>query len=150
MLAGGKITWTPDMSVGIEVLDKDHQILVTCLNDFVEACENDEGIFVTDSIFSVLLDYTGYHFQREEKIMEFCGYPGLEAHKELHKTLTEKVVDTRHRYVLNRSGELDAEIKVFLQSWLQKHILGSDMEYASACAGKEEEISAMLKKEGLN
>ncbi|MBL6933047.1 MAG: hemerythrin family protein, partial [Rhodospirillales bacterium] len=133
------------MSVGVQALDDDHKILVGCLNDFIDACENDEGILVTDSIFSILLDYTGYHFAREEKVMEVCGYKGLAAHKELHQALAEKVVENRTRFVLNRDGELDEEVRQFLLHWLQKHILGCDMDYASDCAGKEKEIAAALE-----
>ena len=44
------------MSVGVAGMDADHKVLVSYLNDFIEACENDEGLLVTDSIFSVLLD----------------------------------------------------------------------------------------------
>ncbi|NQU58194.1 MAG: hemerythrin family protein [Rhodospirillales bacterium] len=135
------------MSVGVDVLDKDHIILIGCLNDFIDACENDEGIFVTDSIFIVLLNYTDTHFKREEKIMEACGYVGLDPHKELHESLRQKIIDNRERFVLNPSGELEDEIKDFLQSWLRNHILGCDMEYVSTCAGKEKQIAEILEQE---
>ncbi|MBT4220657.1 MAG: hemerythrin family protein [Rhodospirillaceae bacterium] len=144
-MSEGEIIWNSDMSVGIDALDDDHKILVSYLNEFIGACDKDEGIFVTDSIFSGLLEYTNYHFVREEKIMKVCGYSGYEAHKELHQVLTEKVIDARDRFILNRSGDLEVEIKDFLQSWLQEHILGSDMDYVSDCVGKEKEIAAALK-----
>ena len=146
-MSEGKVVWTPDMSVGVDSLDEDHKILVSCLNDFIDACDNDEGILVTDSIFSCLLEYTDYHFSREEKIMEVCGYPGLQEHKETHEVLCQKVIDIRYRYVINRSGELEAEIKDFLQSWLAEHILGSDMDYAASTIGKEKEIAAVIEEE---
>lgn len=138
------------MSVGVGVLDRDHKVLVGCLNDFIDACENDEGIFVTDPIFAVLLDYTDTHFGREEKIMEACGYADLEAHKELHKKLRHKILEKREQFLLNPSGKLEDEIKEFLQSWLKIHILGCDMDYATTCVGKDKEIAAVLEQENTS
>ena len=145
-----KIAWTPEMSVGVKVLDDDHKVLIGCLNDFIDACENDEGILVTDSIFAILLDYTDTHFGREEKIMEACGYEDLEAHKELHAALREQLVENRNSFILNPSGELENEIKEFLQSWLQSHILKCDMEYVTTCAGRNEEITGVLEQENAS
>ncbi len=145
MSSDDKVKWSPDMSVGVNALDEDHKILIACLNDFIDACENDEGLLFTDAIFSILLDYTGFHFAREEKIMEICGYDGLENHKLLHETLRDKVLKARDRFVFNRDGELETEIKIFLQSWLTEHILGRDMEYAKYCVGKEREIASFLE-----
>jgi len=139
------ITWTPDMSVGIDIIDKDHKILISCLNDFVGACESGKGVLVTESIFSVLYDYTNFHFSREEKIMEVCGYKGLENHKNLHETLRGNLIDARDRYLLNPSREVETEIMDFLRSWLTDHILACDMDYAPVCAGKEKEIAAILE-----
>ncbi len=124
-----KIVWTDDMSVGCKPLDDDHKVLIQALNDFIEAMENDEGVFVTDGIFSVLVDYTDYHFTREEKVMEACGYPDLENHKKTHAELREQLLDSRTRYMLNPNAELEEEVRDFLTNWLQDHILVKDMSY---------------------
>lgn len=117
------------MSVGCKALDDDHKILIQALNDFVEALEADEGVFVTDGIFSVLVDYTNYHFTREEKIMEACGYADIENHKKTHVELKEQLMDSRTRYMLNPNAVLEDEVRQFLTNWLQKHILISDISY---------------------
>ncbi|MEG3617321.1 bacteriohemerythrin [Magnetovibrio sp. PR-2] len=140
-----QIVWTEDMSVGCKQLDDDHKILVQALNDFIEAVENDEGVFVTDGIFSVLLDYSNFHFAREEAIMEACGYADLDNHKQTHNSLKEQLLDARRRYMLNPSPDLEDEIRDFLLSWLQSHILVSDMDYKSAIAASGADIDAVLK-----
>lgn len=117
------------MSVGCKALDDDHKVLIQALNDFVEALETDEGVFVTDGIFSVLVDYTNYHFTREEKIMEACGYADIENHKKTHQELKEQLMDSRTRYMLNPNAVLEDEVRQFLTNWLQKHILISDISY---------------------
>ena len=133
------------MSVGCKPLDDDHKILIQALNDFIDALENDEGVFVIDGIFSVLVDYTNYHFAREEKIMEECGYPNMGPHIETHVALKEQLIDCRRRYMLNANAELEAEISEFLHNWLQKHILISDMDYRESiekCGKSIDEILA--------
>ena len=134
-----KIVWTDDMSVGCTPLDNDHKVLVQALNDFIEALENDEGVFVTDGIFSVLLDYTNYHFAREEAIMKACGYPDFDSHVQTHGELKEQLMDARRRYMQNPSSSLEEEIREFLLSWLQTHILVRDMDYKAA-----------IEKSGIN
>ena len=145
MTSEDKIIWTPDMSVGIDIIDKDNKILISCLNDFVDACESGKGVLVTESIFSTLYDYTSFHFSREEKIMEVCGYKGLENHKKLHETLRGNIIDIRDSYLLNPSRELESEIMDFLKTRLTDQILTCDMDYASVCAGKDKEIAAILE-----
>ncbi len=140
-----KVVWTKDMSVGCDALDDDHKILVQALNDFIEAIEEDEGVFVTDGIFSVLLDYSNFHFAREEAIMEACGYDDVESHKETHNTLKEQLLDARRRYMLNPSPDLEDEIRDFLMSWLQSHILVSDMDYKTVVEQSGTDIEAVLK-----
>lgn len=125
------------MSVGAETIDRDHKILVQCLNDFIEATENDEGVFVTDSILTILLDYTNFHFSKEEKIMEACEYPGLEEHKAEHEALKAKVLECRDKIVLDINGKASEEIKTFLMVWLSEHILTSDMAYKKYIEGKD-------------
>ncbi|HEY9080870.1 bacteriohemerythrin [Magnetovibrio sp.] len=139
-----KIAWTDDMSVGCAALDNDHKILIQALNDFVDALENDEGVFVTDGIFSVLLDYTNYHFAREEAVMGACGYDDLAQHKQTHLELKEQLLDARRRYMLNPSSDLEEEIRDFLLSWLQTHILIRDMDYKDVVARSGQDIDAIM------
>ena len=137
------IVWTPEMSVGIDSLDNDHKTLISLLNEYVEATDTDEGLMVTDAIFSSLMSYTKYHFDREEKIIEACGYADLESHHELHDVLRQKVLDYRDKQVLSRGTEMTDEVREFLSSWLQEHILKCDMDYKSSVAGKEDIIAAL-------
>lgn len=140
----GKIVWTDDMSVGCKTLDDDHKNLIQALNDFIEALENDEGVFATDGIFTVLVDYTIYHFAREEKLLAACNYPDLAAHIETHVALKEQLIDCRRRYMLNPNAELEDEISEFLHNWLQKHILVSDLDYRETLENSGKNIDEIL------
>lgn len=132
------------MSVGCKALDDDHKILIQALNDFIAALENDEGVFVTDGIFTVLADYTNYHFSREEKLLAACDYPDLAAHKKTHEGLKEQLFDCRRRFMLNPNAELEGKISEFLNSWLQNHILVSDMDYRKTLEQSGKNIDEIL------
>jgi len=138
------IVWTEDMSVGCAALDDDHKILIQALNEYVDALENDEGVFVIDGIFSVLLDYTNFHFTREEAIMEACGYQDIESHKQTHRELKEQLLEARQKYMLNPSSDLEDEIRDFLLSWLQSHILVRDMDYKDVVLKSGQDIDTIL------
>lgn len=140
-----KIVWTAEMSVGCKQLDDDHKILVQALNDFIEALENDDGVFVTDGIFSVLVDYTNYHFAREEKIMEACGYDDLANHKKTHIALKEQLLESRTQYMLNPNAELEEKVRNFLTHWLQQHILIKDMDYRATIEKSGQDIDELLR-----
>ncbi|MCK5575281.1 MAG: hemerythrin family protein [Sphingomonadales bacterium] len=125
-----KIVWSGDMSVGCKTLDDDHKVLIQALNDFIDAIDNDEGVFVTDGIFAELVEYTNYHFKREEKVIEICGYADIVNHKKTHESLKEQLMDSRTRYMLNPNAELEDEVRNFLTNWLQDHILINEMTYS--------------------
>jgi len=75
------------------------------------------------------LDYTNYHFAREEALIDACGYEHAQRHKKTHMELKEQLMDARRRYMQNPSTVLEEEIRDFLYSWLQSHILVRDMDY---------------------
>jgi len=141
------VQWTPDMSVGVAALDEDHQRLVGLLNQFIEAVDEGEGVLVVDAIFGGLLNYADTHFVREEKIMEACGYPDLAAHKEQHMKLVERVLESREAYMRTSTETLEGEVREFLMSWLQDHILVDDMDYKSLVEEQPDAIAEVLEKE---
>jgi len=67
--------WTEDMSVGVEVLDGDHQTLFSLLNKMRNAVLGDSTTLVLGEVLGELYNYTDYHFKREEAMMLLCGYP---------------------------------------------------------------------------
>lgn len=146
-MAGNLIEWSPDMSVGIEALDADHKQLVHYLNCFIQAVDNNEGTFAIEAVFSDLLRYTEEHFEREEGVMEVCGYPDLDAHRSAHAQMAEKILGCRHRYILNPEKALEGEVRDFLMQWLREHILKCDMDYREVVGKHKGEALAELAEE---
>lgn len=123
------------MSVGVEVLDRDHQILVDLIRRIADARDEDaskEGHGVRELLSEVLVElvaYTVYHFDREERVMAACGYPELEAHRDEHSVLTREVKDLQRRFCEDDPDLGRDELLVFLTGWLNHHIMLQDMAY---------------------
>jgi len=124
------IKWTDDMSVGVEAIDDEHKTLISILNSFIDAVDDDEGVLVYDSIFSSFLDTALAHFQHEEELMERAGYEDLELHKQGHKSLLEQLQDMRAKLMTSSSTDMEDDVREFLASWLEVHIMVKDQAYS--------------------
>ncbi len=122
------IEWSDDMSVGVEVLDDDHRVIILLLNELYEAMVEGEGRAAMGFILDSLVNYTTIHFEREEKAFEKTDYPDIEAHKRLHKTLIKQVLDIQEKHN-NSIFLMSMEVLDFLKRWLLDHIQGTDKKY---------------------
>jgi hemerythrin len=135
------IQWTQDMSVGIESIDADHQILVGMVNRLDRAIKAARGEDSVSGILDALLDYTTYHFGREEALMQACGYPDLDAHRHTHKVLRTQVAHIRDRHLGNPETIHDREVLAFLKNWLTSHIMGRDKFYAPFMTSRRDAVA---------
>ena len=122
-----KLEWTEDFNTGIELVDKQHQILVRAINLLGLALERGSDKELMDAIFETLADYTATHFADEEKLFDAAGYPESEAHKHAHKMFLQKVTELKAQF--DAGGDPAQEVMVFLIDWLKNHILGTDRKY---------------------
>jgi hemerythrin len=136
------IEWNPGFSVGVESLDADHRMLISLLNQLDEAVRHGEPRETVRRVLDGLLDYSDYHFAREEALMAACAYPDLEAHKRTHRTLRAQVADIRERYVRNPETIHAREVLIFLKNWLSAHILGRDKLYQPFMASDRDGVVA--------
>lgn len=123
--------WSDSLSVGNVFIDNDHKHLIGLINKLHDAMAARNGTAVVDKILFDLLVYTKGHFKREEDEMRRIQYPGYEAHVREHRQLIEQVnwlQDMKEK----DSTTVCIQVADFLQDWLRKHILGSDMALARA------------------
>ena len=123
------IHWTPDFTVGVSSLDTDHKVLISLINQLDDAIRAGEPQATLTRVLEALLDYTDYHFAREEALMHACRYPDVEAHIRIHQTLRAQVQDIRDRYRRNPESMHSREVLAFLKNWLTAHIVGRDKLY---------------------
>ncbi|MDP2134170.1 MAG: bacteriohemerythrin [Sulfuritalea sp.] len=123
------VSWTPDLSVGIEALDTQHRRIVDYINDLHEAGLRKDRDAI-GHVLDELMEYTVSHFSFEEAMMEQAGYDFFGPHKKVHELFTRRIAEYRHRFALGE--DVAVEIQGTLVKWLMNHIKREDMNYSAA------------------
>lgn len=139
------LIWTDSLRVGVDAIDKDHQVIVSLLNRVTHQSVEDAEL---DDMIEELIDYTRHHFRREEVIMEVCGYPDLEKHRGHHRDLAAQVNDLASAWREEHDPETLRHLRKFLREWWIGHIVKVDAEIAQHGKGKEQEIRKALEDLG--
>jgi hemerythrin len=122
------LEWSEAMSVGVAALDTDHKCLVRIINLLEEASEN-EAATVIETVLETLIVYARFHFEREEKVMEACAFPGLRFHGSEHAGFARFVRSLRERFKGRANQSMMRELYDYLTQWLRHHVLIQDMAY---------------------
>ena len=126
---GKFVEWSDVLSVGIEEIDAQHQVLVGLVNEMHDAIRDRHGSEVVRGILGRLAEYTRIHFAVEESLMRILGYPDYEEHKTQHEHLILAVQDLQDK-VDSGKASVGFELMHFLKVWLTKHIIESDQRYS--------------------
>jgi hemerythrin len=128
--------WNDQMSVSVNVFDREHQQLVKMLNELHDAMKAGHGKDSLGKILDALVNYTKVHFAHEERFFAQTDYPGAAEHKKQHDDLTRQVLDFQQKYKDGSAALLTVEVMSFLKDWLVNHIQGSDKKYGPYLNGK--------------
>ncbi|MCA1897938.1 bacteriohemerythrin [Shewanella putrefaciens] len=123
------VTWGPELDIGMPEINRQHQRLVSLINELHRTLSEDYGLEAIKRIVQGLVDYTANHFSYEEELFERFGYPQSESHKEKHGQLVGQVLDFQKR--VGKGEDVADELMSFLRSWLVNHIQKSDKEYTT-------------------
>lgn len=137
MTARKYIAWDDTLSVGIKLIDDDHKKLISLINSLQTAVLYPTGEGYERQALKDVVDYTLYHFKREEELMLKYAYPDYEPHKNKHLDMISTIDKFMDSYEQDRDVTIN-ELTLFLKTWLIKHIAGTDQEY-----------SAFLKEKGV-
>lgn len=80
----GKLIWTEQFNVGIEVIDQQHRKIVEYLNQLDDINSRVHSNMEIGNLINALIDHTIHHFNFEEKIQQEVGYPYIKAHQRLN------------------------------------------------------------------
>lgn len=130
--------WSDDYSVHFRVIDNDHKDLIEIVNVLYDAIANAEGRAQIGRTLSRLATYVDAHFAREEQLMEEYNYPGVAAHKRLHRRLARTVHAIRKVFAENPKSIDPNKLLNFLKEWLVQHILNQDTKYTPYFRGEQE------------
>lgn len=121
------ITWTPNLSVGVNQIDDQHKIWFDKANELFEAGKAQRAKEYINTMIDFLDEYTKQHFRDEEAYMEKIGYPEIDAQKKAHASFIKDLAKLKSEY--NESGGnllviINANKMVI--NWLTNHITTMD------------------------
>lgn len=123
--------WTEELSVGISEMDRHHIKLFDIMNSLRKAMSQGTAGEDLPHIIKEMLDYTKFHFDREEQLMASAGYSGLDVQKMAHQAFIAKVEEFQVK-----ADEPGMAIFVVMDvfdtagEWLMNHIAVMDKQYA--------------------
>lgn len=129
-----KIAWSDELSVGNELLDSQHQKLISMINtlddDALNADELGEVIFG-------LLEYAAIHFRDEEQFFVNAAPEIVEHHFASHTIFISTAYKFVQRFKNGEALALRQPVYEFLCKWLVEHILVEDMQYKPGARAAE-------------
>ena len=125
------LQWNEVLATGIEEIDDQHKRLLEILNQLRVAAERRERKEATAEVLQQMLDYTIYHFDYEEKLLEHAGYELLPLHKRTHELFIRRIPDFQKRHAAGEEAELLPAARRLLDAQ-QLRELGSRFERMQA------------------
>jgi len=124
-----EIKWAPELSVGVDEIDQQHQQLFSIINQLLKTPIHNLDHRAVLSILTRLVDYSDYHFRTEDNYMIENEYPLFLSHRKEHLAYIKKTGEWIT--ALERKDTAPtADMGAFLCSWWKGHVADSDMQYA--------------------
>src|ERR1035437_2180340 len=126
----GKIVWTEQLNLGIDVIDQQHLRIVEYINQLDDMRSNGSSREEIGWLIHNLVDYTISHFGFEESLQEEAHYLFLDEHKKVHEQFTQRVSQYQDRF--DKGEDVSKALNSLLVTWLFNHIQRDDMDYAES------------------
>jgi len=126
------ITWTQELSVGVEEIDNQHKELYRNVDLFFEQIRKGGGNGNLANLFTYLETYVATHFSLEEKYMtKFYvngrGYEDEKAHVAQHRAFMRDFTAYREEFLENGpTPPLVAEFQKWILNWMVGHFGKTD------------------------
>ncbi|HEY4786596.1 MAG TPA: bacteriohemerythrin [Bacteroidales bacterium] len=130
------LNWNQALSVGIDSIDVQHQRLFEHINAFYDNMSKSSNKENLGILLKALGDYTVYHFNAEEKLMQQYNYPKLMEHKKEHAKFIKTIEQYKERLSLGKLI-ISIEITNYLKDWITDHIMVEDHKYSEYLINKE-------------
>ena len=130
--------WSDEYSVGVPVIDRDHQSLFEIVNHHHDAFERGES----NTVIASLARYVNEHFEREEHCLAEYGYPDLARHKEAHYRMRKLIHAVRKLHATRPDWVDEEKFLGFLKDWLAHQICDDDMKYVPYLKGGQQARAA--------
>ncbi len=115
--------WTPDLRVGVGMIDDQHKELIAHMNAFFDSMNQNEKQQKVLEMLTYLEDYVVKHFSEEEKLQLSSGYPFYKEHKKLHTDFIADIKKIKSDIeTIGFTFATAALVGSTLVSWLTLHI----------------------------
>jgi len=110
-------------------MDDDHKKLIDIINELHDGIMAGHKKEILVAVLDRLVDYTNFHFTKEEELLLKTKYLAFSTHKMEHASFVSRISNLLERYKSAPVVMLDLELMSFLRNWLITHIQGSDKKY---------------------
>ena len=124
------LTWTDQLSVKVADIDNQHKKLIDLINNLHDAMKQGKARDLMGKVLNELIDYTVYHFGKEEMYQVQYQYPDYAAHKAEHDKFVAKALELKKQFESGKTT-ISMEVLSFLQDWVRNHILKTDKQYSA-------------------
>lgn len=118
---------------GIDIVDSDHRILLEFavnLNLLAEDAAlgfSEELLERQRALLHALQEYTKYHFEREESLIQEIGARNLDLQRTEHAQIMQSLDEISHDFASGRLS-VSSELRRSIFAWIVDHISNSDIE----------------------
>lgn len=109
------------LTVGYDLIDKDHDEFITLINQFDSVSNAD-----FPALFQQLYEHTEQHFDRENQLMTEFAYPGETEHKGEHQRVLGEFKQFKSRVDKGLIAFGRAFVKDRLPQWFGLHVTTMD------------------------
>lgn len=122
------LTWTDELSSGLEPIDFQHRQILDLLNQLVIANKSQNN---KEKIIDLLEQVTfalEQHFEYEETFLAKAKYHGLSDHKDGHEEISEVLESIKLTLIFDQSVTNNKMIN-YVSGWFEEHLFAEDVKY---------------------
>lgn len=147
-----QIVWRDSYKIGVDFIDKEHQVLFTTVNKLLALSENEEkSEWVCREGVKYIKHHTEEHFEHEEGYMRSIDYSEYEIHKRLHDDFRFKTLPALEEEMEESSYSIES-IRHFLGvciGWVVAHTQTEDLAIVGKTISKWTDIPRVEEKDAL-
>lgn len=121
--------WTDKYSVGNEIIDIQHKMLFSIINDLNRHIVHGDDFRYIEEVLDKMSAYAVIHFRTEEDLLFKSNYHAYKKHQLTHERFKKQILSSARQMVRSQSMDIAIEIHRFLLNWLSSHILEEDVKY---------------------
>jgi hemerythrin-like metal-binding domain len=134
------VEWKDKFSVHVDEMDRHHKKLLGYLAELQKEIASNDAAKKVGETLNALIEYAGFHFVEEERLMRAMSYPELAVQIDQHAYFANEVNEMLKQF---HQGILPSRsVLAFLSDWFINHIMQEDYKY-----GKMIELGKPIFKE---